>query len=71
MLRSGGGSTHPIFGVRILPSSFNAISVTIRVPSDFADAERKSLERAAAACPIKHSFRSDIAISTQFEFSGV
>ena len=48
----------------------DAISVTIRMPRDFADAERKSLERAAAACPIKHSFRSDIAISTQFEFSG-
>jgi len=46
-----------------------AISVTIRSPRDFADAERRSLERAAAACPIKHSFRSDIAISTQFEFA--
>lgn len=46
------------------------IDVTIRVPRDFPNAERKSLERAAAACPIKHSFRSDIAISTQLEFSG-
>jgi uncharacterized OsmC-like protein len=47
-----------------------AIIVTIRMPRDFPPAERKSLERAAASCPIKHSFRSDTAISTQFVFAG-
>lgn len=46
-----------------------AIHVTVRVPSDLAETERASLEKAAAACPIKHSFRADTEISTQFEFA--
>ena len=45
-----------------------ALDVTIRVPGRFSDAQQKSLERAADACPIKHSFRSDTEIRTSFEF---
>lgn len=44
------------------------IDVTIRIPGDFEEAERRGLERAAAACPIKHSFGPDTAINTRFEF---
>ncbi len=46
----------------------SAIDVAVRVPKAFATNEQASLEKAAAACPIKHSFRSDTAISTRFEF---
>ena len=46
----------------------SSIDVKIQMPRDFAAAERNALERAAAACPIKHSFRSDTEISTHFEF---
>lgn len=46
----------------------SAIQVTVRVPKSFAEEERAGLEKAAAACPIKHSFRSDTEISTRFEF---
>ena len=45
-----------------------AINVTVRVPKDLPETERASLEKAAASCPIKHSFRPDTEISTQFEF---
>jgi uncharacterized OsmC-like protein len=48
----------------------SAIDVTIHVPRSFAEAERTSLEKAAAACPIKHSFRPDTEIFTRFEFGG-
>ena len=49
-------------------SHISAIEVTVRVPKTFAEEERASLEKAAAACPIKHSFRPDTEISTRFEF---
>ena len=44
------------------------IDVTVRVPKSFSDEEQARLERAADACPIKHSFRPDTEISTRFEF---
>ena len=46
----------------------SAIDVTVRVPKTFTDEEQANLEKAAAACPIKHSFRPDTEISTRFEF---
>jgi putative redox protein len=46
----------------------SAIDVTVRVSGHVPEAERKGLEKAAAACPIKHSFRPDTEISTRFEF---
>ena len=45
-----------------------SIDVTVRVPRSFSSAEQTSLQRAAATCPIKHSFRSDTEISTNFQF---
>jgi len=45
-----------------------SIDVTVHVPKTFAKDERAQLEIAASACPIKHSFRSDTKISTQFEY---
>lgn len=44
-----------------------SIDVTVHVPKTFAKDVRAQLETAAAACPIKHSFRSDTTISTRFE----
>ena len=44
------------------------IDVTVHVPRDFAPKDRQRLERAAAACPIKHSFGSETKIYTSFEF---
>ena len=46
-----------------------AIDVTVRVlKDDLPEAARKSLQKAAAACPIKHSFRPDTRISTRVVF---
>ena len=47
----------------------SAIAATVRVPHQFSDQERMRLEKAAATCPIKHSFRSDTEVSTRFEFA--
>ena len=46
-----------------------AINVTVRVPRALPQAECASLQKAAAACPIKHSFRPDTEIVTHFEFA--
>jgi uncharacterized OsmC-like protein len=46
----------------------DAIDIEIRMPGDHSAAERKGLEKAAAACPIKHSIRRDTRISTVFFF---
>ena len=46
----------------------DAIHITVNMPSDFAEKDRQRLERAAAACPIKHSFRSEVTISTEFSY---
>jgi len=49
----------------------DAIDVTVRVSKGVPETAQKSLEKAAAACPIKHSFCPDTKISTHFEFSAV
>ena len=46
----------------------SAFDVTIRVPRTFTETEQVSLEKAAATCPIKHSFRPDTEITTRIEF---
>ncbi|MCP4317723.1 MAG: OsmC family protein [Hyphomicrobiales bacterium] len=45
-----------------------AIDVMVRVPKNFNQQEQTSLEKAAATCPIKHSFGADTKITTRFEF---
>lgn len=47
-----------------------SIDVTVRVPKKFTEEVRAGLEKAAAACPIKHSFRTETEIVTRFEFGG-
>ena len=44
------------------------IDVIVRVPKTFTNEEEARLERAADACPIKHSFGPGTEISTQFKF---
>jgi len=44
------------------------IDVTVSMPKAFSPAERQKLEKGAAACPIKHSFRPDTKIVTRFEY---
>jgi uncharacterized OsmC-like protein len=48
----------------------SAVDVTIRVPGHVGEEHRANLERAAAACPIKHSFRPEIQIATRFVRAG-
>ena len=45
-----------------------AIEVKLNMPRNFPEEDRRRLEGAAAACPIKHSFRSDTKIETRFEY---
>ena len=42
--------------------------IIVKVPNSFTEQERARLEKAAEACPIKHSFRPDTDISTHYEF---
>ncbi len=44
------------------------LKVTVHVPKSFTEQERARLEKAAEACPIKHSFGPDTEISTIYEF---
>ena len=44
------------------------LDVKVSMPRDYSDTDRTKLERAAAACAIKHSFRPDVKIATRFEY---
>ena len=43
-----------------------AIDLTFNMAKNYSDKERMMLERAADACPIKHSFHPDTKITVQF-----
>jgi putative redox protein len=43
-----------------------AIDLTFTMARNYSDKERMMLERAADACPIKHSFHPDTKIETKF-----
>ena len=42
------------------------INLTFNMARNYSDKERMMLERAADACPIKHSFHPDTKINTKF-----
>lgn len=44
------------------------VDVTVHVPGAFSAQEQTGLEKAADACPIKHSFRADTKIRSRFVF---
>lgn len=44
------------------------LDISVRVPKRFTAEEQASLERAAEACPIRHSFGPDTEIRTRFAF---
>jgi putative redox protein len=46
----------------------DAVDVTVNMPRNFSEKDRSRLERAAEACPIKHSFRHEVTISTKFVY---
>lgn len=55
------------FGGRPQPR-ISSIDITMHVPKAYGENDRMQLEKAANACPIKHSFGADTQISTRFEF---
>lgn len=50
------------------PMRITKFNVTIRVPNTFTDEEKQRLEKAAEACPIRHSFGPHTEFTTRFEF---
>ena len=44
----------------------DAINLTVNMPNNFSRRDRIRLERAAEACPIKHSFHPDTKISVKY-----
>jgi len=47
----------------------DTITMTFNVPRDFAQTDRQKLERAAALCPIKASFRDETVITSIYNFA--
>jgi len=47
----------------------DSITLTFNVPQDFATAERQKMERAAALCPIKHSFGQDTEVTASYNYA--
>jgi len=47
---------------------FSTVDVTVKMPRAFSTKDRSKLERAADACPIKHSFDPGIPISIRWEY---
>ena len=50
------------------PARIGSIDITVTMPRCFADEDRIRLEKAADACPIKHSFDRDIPISVCYDY---
>ncbi|MFC1742480.1 OsmC family protein [Candidatus Riflebacteria bacterium] len=57
-----------IVGSEKPPHGFASIEIVFKMPKNYTDIEKKKLERASAACPIKHSFRPDVAISVKYNY---
>ena len=49
-------------------SRIDGIDLTVNMPSNFSRRDRIRLERAAEACPIKHSFHTDVKISVRYVY---
>ena len=48
---------------------FNKIEIVVTMPNNLSTADRTKLEKASDACPIKHSFDSDIPITVKYNYS--
>jgi putative redox protein len=48
------------------PMRFESIDITVALPTDFDRRSRIKLETGANACPIKHSFGPDVAVTMKF-----
>ncbi len=47
---------------------FSGIDIRVMMPRGLSEKDRLRLERSAEACPIKHSFGSDIPISVSYSY---
>ena len=47
---------------------YSGIKVDVNMPAGLSELQRTKLERAADMCPIKHSFRDDIAFSVAYHY---
>ena len=47
----------------------DTITLAFNVPRDFPTAERQKMERAAALCPIKHSFGKDTVVTVTYNYA--
>ena len=54
-------SNEPLFRI-------GAIDLLFHLPQSYSKSDRKKLERAADACPIKPSFHPEIPLSVRFEY---
>jgi putative redox protein len=50
------------------PARFGQVDITVRMPRQLEPKDRTRLERAADACPIKHSLLEDIPVSVTFAY---
>ncbi len=52
----------------LIPARFGQVDVTVTLPRQLDPMDRFRVERAADACPIKHSLLKDIPVSVMFEY---
>ncbi len=50
------------------PNPFDKIDIAVNIPGEYSKADKVKLERAADACPIKHSFAPSVAVNVAFNF---
>lgn len=48
--------------------AYTGIDVYVNMPAGVSSQQRSKLERAADACPIKHSFKDEIALSVFYHY---
>jgi uncharacterized OsmC-like protein len=49
-------------------SRIDTIKLTVNMPKNYSKIERLKLERAAEACPIKHSFHPEVTIAVNYHY---
>lgn len=65
---TGAGISVELTGSPPPKIAYTGIKVDVTMPAGLTADQRAKLERAADLCPIKHSFRDDIALSVAFHY---
>ena len=65
---SGASITVDVVGTPPPKIDYTALDIHVSMPAGLTPVQRTKLERAADTCPIKHSFKDEIAVSVTYHY---